>query len=95
LHPGVRPHSVEHGRVERGLIQHVLEKGWLEGKLKPRTRTTTPKAKPDERALKYARTLASIKRWESKQKRATNALAKLNRSRRAMERHQAKREGAA
>lgn len=53
----------------------------------PAPRVTAPKPAVDPRAVKYERTVAAIARWESKAKRATNALRKLNRSKAAQLRH--------
>lgn len=47
-----------------------------------------PQVKADVRALKIERAKASIARWESKQRRAVNALKKLRRSLAGLERHQ-------
>lgn len=84
LHPGTRPHAIEHGRLERRMIQYVLDHGWLDGKLKPKPKAP-PKPAPDPRQVKLQRTLEGIKRWTTKQKRATTALSKLERTRRRLE----------
>ena len=85
---GIKPHSKEHARLELKLIKKVVADGWLDGSLKPKTKEA-PEApsKDDERRKKYERVLASIKRWETKAKRADTYLKKLNRSKRALERH--------
>lgn len=69
-----RPHSGQHASLERLLIRYVVDHGWLEGKLKPKV---VEKPAKDPRAVRYARTLASIARWTAKQKRAATALKKL------------------
>lgn len=89
INPGVAPHSGAHARLEMRLIKEVLRRGWLQGALRDKPKAEKPK--PDEKALKYARTLAAIERWEAKRRRAENALKKLNRSLRAQERAMAKR----
>lgn len=68
----IKPHSYQHARLERDMVQYVIDQGWLDGKLK-----SVEKAKPTAQQLRYQRTLDSIKRWESKLKRAENALKKL------------------
>jgi hypothetical protein len=79
-----RPHSGQHASLERLLIRHVLAHGWLDGALRPAPQPAT--AKPSAPALRYARTLAAIARWEAKAKRAKTALAKLQTRRRYYER---------
>lgn len=73
LHPGAKPHSGQHGSLERHMIQHAIASGWLDGKLKP----VSNKQPTDEQLVRYERVLASMGRWESKAKRAENALKKL------------------
>lgn len=75
LHPDRPGHSGQHGSLERHMVQHVLDSGWLEGKLKPKI--SSSKVIDPKQAL-YERTLASIERWESKQRRAENAIKKLD-----------------
>lgn len=80
LHPGAKPHDGmgRHAFIERELIQHVVESGWLTGKLR---RPAKPKPVVDARAVRYGRVLARITAWEGKAKRAENALKKLRRQR--------------
>lgn len=78
------PHGAEHARLEMRMIREVLRRGWLNGTLKDKPKIEMPA--PDKKAIKYARTLAAIKRWTTKATRAENALKKLNRSLRAQER---------
>lgn len=73
-YPKSRPHHPLHAKLELEMAEHVLAEGWLGGLLKP-----APKPGKDTRALKLARCEASIKRWESKLRRAQNALRKLRR----------------
>jgi hypothetical protein len=49
-------------------------------------KTPAPKAKPDPQLALYARTLAGVRRWETKLKRATKALQKLRKRRSYYER---------
>lgn len=81
--PRLRPHDGAHAKLEAEVAAYVVAKGWLAGTLKP-----TPKAKPTPHAKRVAR-LANIdkriKKWTTRQKRATTALRKLSRQRRALE----------
>jgi hypothetical protein len=85
LHPGHKPHDGRgtHAWIERQMIEHVVNSGWLDGKLR-----REPKAKPvvDMKAVRHQRALASVKRWEAKLKRAETALRKLRRQARYYER---------
>lgn len=74
---GERPHSKAHARFEARMVREVLRRGWLEGKLRDPVRPPAPP--PDLQALRQARTLAAIARWETKAKRAATALRKLRR----------------
>jgi hypothetical protein len=70
-----RAHSGPHSRMELEIAQFVVASGWLGGTLKPK-----PKDKPtkeDKRALALERAEAAISRWQTKAKRAANALKKL------------------
>jgi hypothetical protein len=82
LFPKAPPHSPGTAFIERKLAEHVINSGWLDDKLK-----REPKAKPeiDVKALRHQRTLAAIKRWESKAKRAKTTLAKLHQRRKRYE----------
>lgn len=71
-------HTKAHARLERRMILEVVRRGWLTGALRA---TPKPEAPPVDPALvKRERLLARIKRWESKERRATTALRKLRRS---------------
>jgi hypothetical protein len=73
-----------HSHYETEVAKYVVEKGWLEGKLRPRPpKNREPKAKPTS-ADKLAAVEASIKRWQTKAKRAATALKKLERRRRGL-----------
>jgi hypothetical protein len=88
--PKNKPHSATHASLEREMIRHVVASGWLAGKLK---RIEKPAAAPPTAAEVAASKIGAldvrIKRWESKRRRAENALAKLNRQRRRLERQAA------
>jgi hypothetical protein len=70
--PSHRPHAWSHSDIEKRMAEMVITRGWLDGGLKKE-----PKPKPDIRRVRYERVLASIKRWETKVKRAETALNKL------------------
>jgi len=84
--PGHKPHDGRgtHAFIEKEMIEHVVNSGWLDGKLKKPERVKPGKAAVQ--ATRHARVLASIKRWESKRKRADTALKKLARQKRYYER---------
>ncbi len=81
LHPGTKPHSTQHHFIEREMIEHVVKSGWLDGRLRPK-----PKPEIDRRSLRASRIEAGIKRWQTKLKRAENALRKLRQQQRRMQR---------
>jgi hypothetical protein len=87
FNPTIKPHSKEHARLELKMVNHVIKSGWLDGKLKPKKKVKVEPTKGEERLVKYQRVLDSIKRWEAKAKRAETYLKKLNRTKRALERH--------
>jgi hypothetical protein len=85
LHPGHKPHDGRgtHAFIERSMIEHVVNSGWLDGKLK---RPAKEKPRQDVRQVRHARILARIERWDAKRKRAETALRKLRRQRAYYER---------
>ena len=76
-------HSAKQAYIERDLVAYVLDHGFLDGKLKPKTE---PKSKPDVVVTRYNRILAREKAWQSKLTRAQNAVDKVRRERREYER---------
>lgn len=81
--PRLRPHDGAHAKLEAELAAYVVAKGWLAGTLKP-----SPKAAPtphEKRVARLANIDKRIKKWTTRQKRATTALRKLTRQRRALE----------
>lgn len=78
-------HDHRHAFLEREMIRHVVQSGWLTGTLR---RPEKPKPQIDQRQQRHARVLAGIARWQAKQRRAEKALAKLARQRRHYERQQ-------
>lgn len=76
LFPGSKPHDHQHAFLEKTLIEHVVNSGWLDGKLK---RPEKPKPEIDVRVVRHQRIAARMERWEAKRKRAEQALKKLRR----------------
>lgn len=91
LYPTAKPHDHRTAFIERKLAEHVVKSGWLDGKLKRRPKEKPPVDKVAERA---ARIDAGIKRWDSKRRRAENALRKLKRQQKRLQK-QAAPKGAA
>jgi|SRR6267143_6281243 hypothetical protein len=90
-YPGHKPHDGRgtHAFMEREMVEHVVNSGWLEGKLK-RERKVKPPPTADERtAARLVNLDDRIRRWETKRRRAETALAKLGRQRRRLERARA------
>lgn len=79
LYPGNRPHAGVHAAVEKRLTDAVIGNDWHHGALKREPKVRAIKPKPDPSVVRYERVLASIKRWETKAKRAATALKKLHR----------------
>jgi len=79
LYRDYSPHDHRHAFIERTLAEHVVRNGWLDGKLK---REPKPKPEIDRIALRAARIEARIKAWETKRRRAENALAALRKKQR-------------
>ena len=74
LNPKDRPHSHRQLRLEASMCQYVLEHGFLEGKLK---RKSKPKpTKLEQHQVELEKVDAIIKKWESKKRRANTALKK-------------------
>ena len=67
-----RPHGGAHAKLELAMIQYVVAEGWLTGLSRVRRLPT-----PTTPALRLARVLVAVKRWETKRKRAENAIKKL------------------
>jgi hypothetical protein len=78
LHPDHKPHDGRgtHAFIEKTMIEHVVNSGWLGGTLK-----RPGKSKPDLKAVRYRRIVSRIGRWDAKRKRAETALRKLRRQR--------------
>lgn len=84
-HPRLRPHAPGHGALELEITRYVLGKGWLAGALRP---PEPKRATASERhAKRLVETITAIDRWESKQRRAGNALRKLRARLRRLERN--------
>lgn len=69
-------HPAQHAFIERTLAEHVVQSGWLDGKLK---RPGSPKPLRNLRAERAARVAARLVKWEAKRKRAENEVRKLRR----------------
>lgn len=82
-------HGGEHARLEIRMIKEVVKRGWLDGTLRDAPKAAAPAVDP--RNVKRARTVAAIARWETKARRAENALRKLRRSLAAQDRAATKR----
>ena len=85
--PSLAPHHPKQAYLERKLTEVALRRGFLDGKLKPK-----PKPPVDELAVAMQRLEAREKSWATKHKRATNALARLKKERKSLERKLAKRD---
>ncbi len=59
-----------------------MTKGWLDGKLR---RPEKPAAVVDLRRVRYERVLVRLKTWETKRKRASTAIKKLEQARKRYE----------
>lgn len=71
-----RQHSFSHAALELQIAQFAVAQRFHTGRLKP-----TPPSVEEQRAAKLALIEAGLKRWETKRKRAQNALWKLQRQR--------------
>jgi hypothetical protein len=86
-YPDRRPHDPLHAHYERQIVAHIVESGWLNGVLLPKTRKPKPTpTKHETRSAELAKIDGAVTRWESKAKRAKNALAKLHAKRKRIER---------
>jgi len=74
LNPRDKDHSSKQAYLERDLTDYVLEKGFLEGKLKSKA---TPKKKTDPVQTRYLKMIERKKNWEKKSARAEKALQKV------------------
>lgn len=85
VYPHKQPHDPLHARYETDIAAFVAASGWLKRVSLP----PVPKARPTlehRRAVELRRVEASIKRWESKARRAANALKKLRAKHRRLSR---------
>jgi len=79
-YPNRNPHDPLHAPFEIDIARYVVERGWLDGKLKPKAKVKP--TREQKRATDLARTEAAIARWTTKKKRAETALKKLATKRR-------------
>lgn len=88
-HPNDRPHSDRQAYIERDLTDYALAAGFHEGKLK---RVPKPKPHKDLAADRAANIDKRIAAWETKEKRAKNALKKLRNQKRYYDKKLAERQ---
>jgi len=81
--PGNKGHGGSHAFIEKHLIEHVVSRGWLDGKLR---RPERVKKVRDVRTERHQRAIASLARWTTKKKRADTAIKKLTKQVRYYER---------
>lgn len=86
--PKARAHGKHHATLELEMSRYVLARGWLTGTLKA-AEHRRPAPTADQ---KLARTLAALKRWETKRRRAETAMKKLRRRVRYYERARVSRQ---
>lgn len=84
LHPKAKSHGPQHAWIERTMIEHVVNSGWLDGKLKRQEKT-----KQDPKTTRHQNVLTRLARWEAKKRRAETALRKLRRQQAYYERQEA------
>lgn len=90
-HPNERPHGKAHARFERRLIRQVVQRGWLDGRLKTTAKepTPTPAPVPEQRAT------AAIEHAERMLAKATTRAKRAETIRRKWERRLRARQRAA
>ena len=79
--PKLAPHAGGHAYLEKEMVSYVVEKGWLNGTLRPRTRVQSP---AEKRGAKLKSIEARLAKWRTKQLRAKNAIAKLEQQRKRL-----------
>lgn len=80
--PNYREHDYRHHWLEKQMVLHVLEQGWLTGRLRPPEKPPAPVRDPA--VVKLERVEARAKAWQRKLRRAQTALAKLERQRKRL-----------
>ena len=83
LHPRDSDHSNRQAYLERDLTDYALANGFLSGALKSKAK---PKVQKDDLVARHERLMKRETGWETKLKRAQNALKKIQKERRAYER---------
>jgi len=83
-HPKFRPHDATHALLEAEMARYVAACGWLDGKLKPPVRG--PVLPAEKRASKREALVTRLNRWRSKESRAKNAIRKIERQLKALDR---------
>lgn len=74
LHPTARDHGPQHAFIERMLIEEVVKRGWLDGKLKPKVKPLVSPA-----ALRAERARRALARLMTRRKRIETAIRKRQR----------------
>jgi hypothetical protein len=72
LKPEEMPHGRVHAQLEIRMIKEVLRRNWLDGKLRSQPKPPKPALDP------LVRLLARRKAWATRSKRAANALRKID-----------------
>lgn len=85
LNRDTAPHASSHARLELRMVKEIVKRGYLSGSLRKIEKPV--QSKTDQKLVKYGHILASIERWERKQKRTENALKKLRRQAKYYERN--------
>lgn len=79
LYPNETGHGPHQASIERRMVEEVVKRGWLSGRLnKPKLE----KPKLDVKAKRYRAVLVKLAKWQTKMKRAKTAIAKLEKQKR-------------
>lgn len=74
LYPNETGHGPHQAFIERKMVEEVVKRGWLTGRLnKPKPE----KSKPDVRGQRQAAVLKKLAKWQTRLKRAKTAIKKL------------------
>lgn len=76
LFPNAKPHAPGHAHLEKQMIEHVVNSGWLDGKLR-RAKKAAAAAPVDPKVARLLRLKARLKKWQARERRAENAVQKL------------------
>lgn len=84
-HPGLTPHHISHAKLEREMVEYVIGTGLLAHIAKlaqPKPRLSTD----ERRKRELARVMIRLRHWESRLRRAENAVERLVRRRVVLQR---------